>query len=83
MRVLGDFVRTLFCPYKSKEASRRRRGPYLPVPQAEGASGPGVVWEPIPHSPAIAGDGARVQVLVSEGIDSCTQPFVPVLVHGV
>lgn len=38
---------------------------------------------PVLASPAVAGDGAHVQVVVREGVDPRTQPLVPVLVHGV
>lgn len=38
--------------YKGKDAFHRRRGQYLPVPQAEGVSGSGVVSEPTPPVPA-------------------------------
>ncbi|KAL0608136.1 Protein GVQW1 [Plecturocebus cupreus] len=38
---------------------------------------------PVLASPAVAGYGAHVQVMVCERVDPCTQPLVPVLVHGV
>lgn len=37
----------------------------------------------VPASPAVAGDGAHVQVVVCEGVNPRAQPLVPVLVHGV
>lgn len=48
-------------------------------PQTQGNGGPALVLA----SPAVAGNGAHVQVVICERVDACTQPLVPFLVHGV
>lgn len=43
-----------------------------------------VVWvSKVVRSPGVAGDGASIQVLVGERVDTGTQPLAPALVHGV
>lgn len=60
----------------------RRRLPYEPLYGAAAPPPfPGLV--PALASPAVAGYGAHIQVMVCERVDPCTQPLMPILVHGV